>query len=135
MVEVPLDDDSGRDPGADQTGRPLAELTDLDLDCVHEVPGSGAWLKIPLGRLLTERMVPIDEETVEFVDRILRHRSAGRPLRHPRTGKLADFLLTHQGRRVSADTLRHSLEAVAGKVRRHEETICRLRRAWREPRQ
>ncbi len=49
------------------------------------------------------------------------------------------LLLTHQGRRVSADTLREelrrSLEAVAGKVRRHEETICRLRRAWREPRQ
>jgi hypothetical protein len=30
-------------------------------------------------------MVPIDEETVEFVDRILTHRSAGRPLRYPRT--------------------------------------------------
>ena len=42
----------------------------LELDCVHEVPGSGAWLKIPLGKLLTERMVPIDEETVELIDRI-----------------------------------------------------------------
>src|SRR5271166_4603306 len=84
------------------TGMRIGELTDLELDCVHEVPGSGAWLKIPLGKLLTERMVPIDEETVEIVDRIVARRSAGRPLRHPRTGKMADFLLTHQGRRVSA---------------------------------
>ena len=36
-------------------------------------------------------------------------RSPGRPLPHPRTGKLADFLVTHQGRRVSARTLRAEL--------------------------
>lgn len=33
------------------------------------------------------------------------------------------------------DQLRHSLEAVAAKVRRHEETIRRLERARRQPRQ
>ena len=58
------------------TGMRIGELTMLELDCMHEVPGSGAWLKIPLGKLLTERMVPIDEETVEIVDRIVAHRSA-----------------------------------------------------------
>ena len=98
------------------TGMRIGELTDLELDCVHEVPGSGAWLKIPLGKLLTERMVPIDEETVDLVDRIVTHRSAGRPLRHPRTGKLADFLLTHQGRRISADTLREELRRAAAEA-------------------
>jgi integrase len=61
-------------------------------------------------------MVPIDEETVELVDRILTHRSAGRPLRYPRTGKLADFLLTHQGRGVSADTLREDLRRAAAEA-------------------
>ncbi len=95
------------------TGMRIGELTDLELDCVHEVPGSGAWLKIPLGKLLTERMVPIDEETVKLVDRITEYRSPGRPLRHPRTGKLADFLLTRQGRRVSAYTLRDELHRAA----------------------
>jgi integrase len=58
-------------------------------------------------------MVPIDEETLKLVDRIVAHRSPGRPLRHPRSGKLADFLLTHQGRRVSADTLREELRRAA----------------------
>ena len=61
------------------TGMRIGELTTLELDCVHEVPGSGAWLKVPLGKLLTERMVPIDDETVEIIDRITEHRyPAGR---------------------------------------------------------
>ena len=91
------------------TGMRIGELCDLELDCVHEVPGTGAWLKVPLGKLDTERMVPIDEETLELVDRIAAHRSPGKPLPHPRTGKLVQFLLTHQGRRVSVDVLRDEL--------------------------
>src|SRR5260370_27260051 len=67
-------------------------------------------------KLLTERMVPIDEETVEIIDRITGHRSPGRPLRHPRTGKMADFLLTHQGRRISAETIRGELHRAAAEA-------------------
>ena len=95
------------------TGMRIGELRDLELDCVHEVPGAGAWLKIPLGKLDSERMVPLDDETVALVDRIVEHRSPGRPLPHPRTGKPVEFLLTHQGRRISVDTLRDELAAVA----------------------
>jgi site-specific recombinase XerD len=95
------------------TGMRIGELVDLELDCVHEVPGQGAWLKVPLGKLATERMVPLDDDTVALVDRIVEYRSPGRPLRHPRTGKLVEFLLTHQGRRVSADTLRAELHRAA----------------------
>jgi site-specific recombinase XerD len=98
------------------TGMRIGELTDLELDCVHEVPGQGAWLKVPLGKLLTERMVPLDEETLEIIDRIVACRSPGRPLHHPRTGQLADFLLTHQGRRVSADSLRDELRRAAAEA-------------------
>jgi hypothetical protein len=32
------------------TGMRIGELLDLELDCVHEVPGAGAWLKVPLGK-------------------------------------------------------------------------------------
>jgi site-specific recombinase XerD len=98
------------------TGMRIGELTTLELDCVHEVPGSGAWLKVPLGKLLTERMVPIDDETLQIIDRITEHRSPGRPLRHPRTGKMADFLLTHQGRRISAETIRDELHRAAAEA-------------------
>ena len=95
------------------TGLRIGELVDLELDCVHEVPGQGAWLKVPLGKLDTERMVPLDDETLALVDRIVANRSPGRPLRHPRSGRLVEFLLTHQGRRLSLYTLRDELAYVA----------------------
>ena len=91
------------------TGLRIGELVDLELDCVHEIPGQGAWLKVPLGKLDTERMVPLDDETVAVVDRIVTHRSPGRPLPHPRTGRPTDFLLTHHGQRVSVYLLRDVL--------------------------
>lgn len=47
-----------------------------------------------------------------LVDRICSHRSPGRPLRHPRTGRPTEFLLTHHGRRVTADQLREVLTRV-----------------------
>ena len=94
------------------TGLRIGELVDLELDSVHEIPGQGAWLKVPLGKLNTERMVPLDEETVALIDRIVAHRSHGRPLPHPRTARPTDYLLTHHGRRLTVDHLRDVLTRV-----------------------
>lgn len=94
------------------TGLRIGELVDLELDSVHEILGQGAWLKVPLGKLNTERMVPLDEETVALIDRIVAHRSSGRPLPHPRTGRPTDYLLTHHGRRLTVDHLRDVLTRV-----------------------
>ena len=58
------------------TGVRIGELRDLELDCVHEVPKAGAWLKIPLGKLDSERMVPLDDDTVALIDRVA---APGRP--------------------------------------------------------
>jgi integrase len=52
------------------TGLRIGELVDLKLDCVHEIHGAGAWLKVPLGDPDSERMVPLDEETVAIIGRI-----------------------------------------------------------------
>jgi hypothetical protein len=59
-------------------GLRIGELPGLELDCVHEVPGSGAWLKVSLGKLDTERMVPLDAETLDLAGRITEpaHRDA-----------------------------------------------------------
>ncbi|MFZ0664853.1 MAG: tyrosine-type recombinase/integrase [Acidimicrobiales bacterium] len=94
-------------------GLRIGELLDLELDCVHEIPGHGSWLKVPLGKLDTERMVPLDEETVLLVDRIVSTRTLGRLLPHPRTGRPADFLFTHHGRRLNQNALRHELNRAA----------------------
>ncbi|HUX04036.1 MAG: tyrosine-type recombinase/integrase [Actinomycetota bacterium] len=94
-------------------GLRIGELLDLELDCVHEVPGNGAWLKVPLGKLDTERMVPLDGETVTLIDRITATRSEGRALPHPRSGRPAQFLFTHHGRRLAQQALRLELDRAA----------------------
>jgi integrase len=95
------------------TGLRIGELRDLELDGVHEIPGSGAWLKVPLGKLDSERMVPLDDNTLAIIDRLVETRSPGQPLPHPRTGRRADFLLTRHGKRVSGQTLRDELARCA----------------------
>lgn len=90
-------------------GLRIGELLDLELDCVHEIPDHGSWLKVPLGKLDTERMVPLDTETVQLVDRIAATRTPGRPLPHPRTGRPTQFLFTHHGRRLSQASVREEL--------------------------
>src|SRR6266487_3453974 len=82
------------------------------------------------GKLDTERMVPIDEEALALLDQITGHRSPGRPLPHPRTGKLAGFLLTHQGRRVSAHTLRGELHRAAAEAGIGAATPHQLRHTY-----
>ncbi len=94
-------------------GLRIGELLDLELDCVHEIPDNGAWLKVPLGKLDTERMVPLDEETVILIDRIVATRSEGRALAHPRYGRYAQFLFTHHGRRLGQNALRVELDRAA----------------------
>lgn len=69
------------------TGVRIGELRDLELDCVHQIDDHGAWLKVPLGKLGTERMVPLDEETVTVIvrqladrlDQLISHTSAENP--------------------------------------------------------
>src|SRR5207342_3928921 len=51
----------------------------------------------------------LDEETLTVIDRIVARRTPGRPLPHPRTRRPTDFLLVHQGRRVSDQALRDEL--------------------------
>jgi integrase len=62
------------------TGLRIGELRELELDCVHEIDGHGAWLKVPLGKLATERMVPLDTETVDTS-------STGSPTAAPPAGR------------------------------------------------
>lgn len=94
-------------------GLRIGELLDLELDCVHEVAEQGSWLKVPLGKLDTERMVPLDEDILELIDHITAIRSAGRPLPHPRYRRPAQFLFTHHGRRFGQQALRNELDRAA----------------------
>lgn len=94
-------------------GLRIGELLDLELDVVIDIPTAGSWLKIPLGKLDTERMVPIDPDILTLLDRITTTRTPGRPIPHPRTGRPADFLFTAHGRRLGQNQLRRELDRAA----------------------
>lgn len=111
-------------------GLRVGELLDLELDCVHEVQGQGAWLKVPLGKLDTERMVPLDEETLELLDRVAARRSPGRPLPHPRTGRPTQFLFTHHGRRLTARMIAAELDRAGAQAGLGHVTSHQLRHTY-----
>ena len=95
------------------TGIRLGELLDLELDCVWDTGSHGSWLKVPLGKLGTERTVPLDAVTLAVLDEWIARRGPQRALPHPRLNRPADFLFAERGRRLSAYRLRHGLDDAA----------------------
>jgi integrase len=94
-------------------GLRVGELLDLEIGSVIDYGPAGTWLRVPLGKLATERMVPLDAPTLAALDEWARGRGAHRPIPHPRTGALTGFLFTAHGRRVGATRLRNGLLAAA----------------------
>ena len=111
-------------------GLRIGELLDLELDCVHEMPGHGSWLKIPLGKLETERMVPLDDDILQLIDRITEVRSHGRPMPHPRYRRKAQFLFTHHGRRLGQNAVRAELDRAADAAGLGHVTSHQLRHTY-----
>jgi len=111
-------------------GLRIGELLDLELDCVHEIDGNGAWLKVPLGKMATERMVPLDTETLDLIDRIAQIRSHGRPLPHPRYRRPAQFLFTYLGRRLTQQGVRRELDHAADVAGLEHVTSHQLRHTY-----
>ncbi|WP_328708222.1 site-specific integrase [Microbispora hainanensis] len=111
-------------------GLRIGELLDLELDCVHEVPGHGSWLKIPLGKLDTERMVPLDDDVLALIDHIIDLRSHGRPMPHPRYRRPAQFLFTHHGRRLGQQAVRAELDRAAQQAGLGHITSHQLRHTY-----
>jgi site-specific recombinase XerD len=63
------------------TGIRIGECIDLPVDCLRQVSQDQWALHVPLGKLLTEREVPVDEATRRILDRILALRALFRPSR------------------------------------------------------
>jgi integrase len=90
-------------------GLRVGELLDLELGAVIDYGPAGTWLRVPLGKIGTERAVPLDAPTLAALDEWAGVRGAHRPIPHPRTGKPTDFLFTEHGRRLGATRLRNGL--------------------------
>ncbi|ETZ38826.1 phage integrase family protein [Mycobacterium intracellulare MIN_061107_1834] len=92
---------------------------------------------MPLGKLATERMVPLSAATLAALDEWVALRGTHRPLPHPRTGVLTDFLFTRHGRRLGYTRLRNGLLTAAESAGLHRPdggvlmvTPHQLRHTW-----
>lgn len=92
------------------TGLRAGELVDLELDCIMDYAASGTWLRVPLGKLATERSVPLDEPTLAALDDWMGRRGRQRAIPHPRHGRPVDFLFVDHGQRLGTPRLRRGLE-------------------------
>jgi site-specific recombinase XerD len=99
------------------SGLRLGELLDLELDCLWDFGNHGTWVRVPLGKLATERSVPLDDDTLAAFDTWMARRGPQRALPHPRYGRPADFLFVERGRRLSAYRLRKGLDDAAAAAR------------------
>jgi integrase len=88
------------------TGMRIGECVDLSVDCLRTI-GPNQWaIHVPLGKLKTERWVPVDFMVCQLVERI---RSL-RPPTAPNTGRL--LLSRKRGRFMLIRTLRATLQDV-----------------------
>jgi integrase len=94
-------------------GLRLGELLDLELGAVVDYGAAGSWLRVPLGKLKTERSVPLDETTLAALDAWTTVRGRQRALPNPTTGKPTDFLFIEQGHRIGPWRIRSGLESAA----------------------
>jgi len=74
-----------------RTGLRIGELISLPYACVHMDPKGNPFLKVPLGKLDKERLVPLDDKTVKLVHKLQRRIRRKRAL----------LLQTTTGRRTS----------------------------------
>jgi site-specific recombinase XerD len=113
------------------TGIRLGECIHLPLDCLRHI-GPEQWaLHVPLGKLHTERLVPLDSEGLRLLERIREWRARASPAR---LAKSEGFLLPRVGGRFALfQTLRSAL-ADAAKRAGCADTMPisphRLRHTW-----
>jgi len=113
-----------------RAGLRIGECLDLTLACVVDYGATGSWLQVPLGKLATERSVPLDSGTVEILDAWMAERGTQRALPHPRTGKPTDFLFVEHGHQLGAVRVRNALNRAANVAGLTGVTPHRLRHTY-----
>ena len=105
------------------------EILDLEIDALSEL-SRGQWsLRVPLGKLHSEREIPVDTEAAKLFAELVKLRGLPPPVAGERTGKPTHFLLMRpDGRRYTREALRYYLTRAEKKTRIEEHpTPHRLR--------
>jgi len=94
------------------TGLRIGELVDLDHDCAWVDHAGRKFIKVPLGKLNNERMVPINDETFELIE-LLKLRSANLF----KAGQLPEKLIYHSsGTRIGKSECRLTLHSLCREI-------------------
>lgn len=119
------------------TGLRIGELLDLELDHLVDYGPSGTWLRVPIGKLNSERSVPLDDVALAAFDDWLERRPAQRARPHPRDGHSANFIFVERGRRLGQARIQRGLSdavTAAGLTapdgQRLHVTAHQLRHTW-----
>ena len=95
------------------TGMRVGECLNLAIDCLHDF-GNNQWaIRVPLGKLHTERLVPLDEQARKLVEALLEFRK-----RAPAASQSSSpfLLLRRDGQRPSWLRMRTALRRAARKA-------------------
>ena len=89
------------------SGARRGEISRLSIDCLDRYPDGTARLRIPAGKTMRERMVPLHEEAAEALRAVMAMRSGGpeRPLVDTRTGTTVQYLFLRRGKPMSMNYL------------------------------
>jgi integrase len=77
---------------ARRTGLRIGELAHLELDCLLEDSSGRYSLRVPLGKLRSERVIPIEPETADLIRTIKKLRGERPPGVDPETGRSVEAL-------------------------------------------
>jgi site-specific recombinase XerD len=100
-----------------RTGLRRGEFLDLKIDSIVQI-GSAYWLHVPLGKLRTDRYIPLHPQLKELLDEWVANRPAN--LREP-------WLFMAHGRRLGPDSVRKAILKVAGEAGLGKVTPHQLR--------
>ena len=114
------------------TGLRMQEFLDLKVDSLRKLPGGAGELHVPLGKLHSERVIPVSAETVEIFEELCELRASPPPVTDPETGKPAHFLIMRPtGGRFSRDAFRYHLGKIEKEAKLKEHlTPHRLRHTF-----
>jgi integrase len=89
------------------SGARRGEIVRLSLDCLDRYADGTARLRIPAGKTMRERMVPLHEEAAEAIQAVIALRGDGpeRPMPDERTGNYVRFLFVRRCVRISGEYL------------------------------
>ena len=99
---------------ARRTGLRIGELLRLDLNCLIEDPSGLASLRVPLGKMRNERVVPIEGETADLLKRIRGMRGQRLASIDPETGRPVEYLFADaKGHHIRRHHFLRKLKTVA----------------------